>query len=99
MATLTPSTSGAPEYAGIVTLDGVKNVGGTQDTNTKTGSSFGQTIVGTYTNINSSTGYGNYAQTGPSNLSAVFFIVSPTKLVVLTTTANDLNPVVLVIGQ
>lgn len=99
MGTLTPSTTGAPEYDGIVTLDGVKNVGGTQDTNTKTGSSFGQTIVGTYTNINSSTGFGNYAQTGPSNLTGVFFIVSPTKLVVLTTTANDLNPVVFVIGQ
>ncbi|MFZ0619978.1 MAG: putative Ig domain-containing protein [Candidatus Acidiferrales bacterium] len=98
--TIIPAGIASPNYSGNVTLNSTTGaVGGTQDTSLSTTNTPNQSIVGTYSNINSTSGYGNYSLTSPSPLSGVFYIVSPTKMVILTTTSQDTNPVVIVLGN
>jgi hypothetical protein len=102
---LPPTTGTSPHFSGVATLDGVSSVTGTQDSATINGITLAQTLTGSYTVNNATatsppvTGTGTYTLTSPSNLTGVLFVVSPTKFVVLTTTANDTNPAVLIFGN
>jgi len=58
-----------------------------------------QGVTGTYTGIASATGAGTYTLTAPSPFTGQFFIVTPTKFVLVSTTPGDLNPVVVTVGD
>jgi hypothetical protein len=90
-----------PNVAGIYTLDGVSVISGTQDTSSSSGNSSGQTVTGTYTGIDGTTGFGNFTLTSPSSTTGVFCIVSPTKFVGITTptSTTGANPQVVIFGH
>lgn len=79
---LVPNTAG--EYA----LDGTSAISGTQDTSSTSGNLPNQTVTGTYSSINATTGFGNFTLSSPSATTGVICIVSPTKFVGITTPVN-----------
>jgi Putative Ig domain len=95
--TLAPSISTVPDLTGVLTFDGVSNVNGTEDT--KAASNL--TVTGTYklTSTGSTDGSGTVTLTSPAAFTGAFYIVSPTKIVMVSTTSGDTNPVLIVIGQ
>ena len=97
--TLAPSASTVENFSGVVALDGVSAVTGTQDTSTTANNFAGQTVTGTYTNIAASLGSGIYTLTSPATFTGSLFIVSPTQFVVVSTTAGNANPVLIVVGN
>lgn len=100
-----PATSSVPNFSGAIALDGIKTISGTQDesvlsgTTTTPGTS---NVAGTYA-INPVTGAtiggGTVTLTAPSAITGDFFIVSPTKIVLITTTAGDSSPVLIFLGN
>ena len=99
-----PSTNAEPDFSGVTTLDGVSVVGGTQDTSTTLANTAGQTVTGTYalSGTGSTDGSGTFTLTAPAAFTGDFFIVSPTKIVMISTTVAtppDTNPVLIFLGQ
>jgi hypothetical protein len=100
-----PATSSVPNFSGAIALDGIKTISGTQDesvlsgTTTTPGTS---NVAGTYA-INPVTGAtiggGTVTLTAPLAITGDFFIVSPTKIVLITTTAGDSSPVLIFLGN
>ena len=95
--TLAPSVNSVPDLSGVLTFDGVSNVSGTEDTATTSG----QTVTGTYklTSTGATDGSGTATLSSPAAFTGAFYIVSPTKIVMVSTTSGDTNPVMIVIGQ
>ncbi len=101
-ASTTPNLSGVIGLANSNTTTGV--VAGIEDLSTTGGNSSGLTTTGTYalTASGQTDGSGTLSltQTPPPPVSnGSFFIVSPTKAVMITTTSGDTNPVLTIIGD
>jgi len=98
-----PSSSGAPDFSGTVTLANTTTtsgtVAGTQDTSTSSANTSAQAVTGTYSGFVAATGAGNLTLTAPAAFTGSFFAVSPTKIVMVSTTAADTNPVIVILGE
>ncbi|MGB9461448.1 MAG: hypothetical protein WCA94_11220, partial [Candidatus Acidiferrum sp.] len=98
-----PATTALQNYSGIVTLaTGV--VSGTEDLSTIAANSAGLSVSGTYalTTTGATDGSGTFNLTQappPPAFNGEFFIVSPTKAVMITTTNGDTNPVLTILGE
>jgi len=103
LGTSSPATSSVPNSSGTVTLANTSTtagtLNGTQDQSTSSANTAGQMVTGTYSGLSSSTGAGNLALTAPTSFSGDFLLVSPTKIVILSTTASDPNPVLIYLGE
>jgi putative Ig domain-containing protein len=98
-----PATSPVTDISGSVTLANTSStagtISGTQDQSASGGNSSAQTVTGTYAGLSSTTGNGTLALTAPAAFTGDFLVVSPTKILVLSTTASDANPVLLFLGN
>jgi hypothetical protein len=103
MGTSSPATSSVRDISGRVTLANTSasagSISGTQDQSTSGGNTAGQTVTGTYAGLNSSTGAGTVALTAPSTFSGDFLVVTPTKIVVVSTISSDADPVLIYLGD
>jgi hypothetical protein len=101
--TLAPAASAVSDFSGVITLANTNStsgtITGTQDTTTSTANTAAQTVTGTYGSIGSATGIGTFTLTAPSAVSGSLIVVSPTHVVLVTTTAGDANPVVVTLGN
>src|SRR6266478_2571596 len=99
--TTTPATFGADVFSGEFTADGASptgNITGTQDTGASSGPNSGVAFNATYSVSSSSTnGRGTMTVTSGSGGSAVVYVISPSKFVVVP--LNDPNPAVLIFEQ
>jgi hypothetical protein len=88
------------DLSGFLSFDGVSVVGGTQDQSTTSGNN-SATETGTYVlNPTGSTdGSGTMTLSTPTGFTGYFFIVSPANVVMITTTPQDTNPVLIIIGH
>ncbi|MGB8523049.1 MAG: Ig domain-containing protein [Candidatus Acidiferrales bacterium] len=98
--TSAPAVSADRDLSGFLSFDGISVVGGTQDQST-TSSNSSATVTGTYVlNATGTTdGSGTMTLSTPTGFTGYFFIVSPTNVVVITTTPLDTNPVLIIIGH
>lgn len=102
--TAPPAVSPVQDLAGSYTLAGSSptagTITGTQEQSASGGSTSGA-VAGTYalTPTGSTNGSGTYLLTNPAAFNAAFYIVSPTKLVGISTTSGDVNPVLLFLGN
>jgi hypothetical protein len=103
LGTSSPSISSVPNISGTVALANTSTtagtLSGTQDQSTSSTNTAAQTLTGTYAGLNSSTGTGTVALTAPSTFSGDFVMVSPTKIIILSTTTSDTNPVLIYLGD
>jgi len=103
LGTSFPATAPVRDLSGAVTLANSSStagsISGTEDISASNGNTAAATVTGTYSGLNSSTGAGVTSLTAPTNFSGQFFVVSPTKIVVLSTTGGDTNPVVIFLGN
>ena len=98
--TSAPAVSADRDLSGFLSFDGVSLVGGTQDQST-TSANTSAASTGTYllTNTGSTDGSGTMTLSTPTGFTGYFFIVSPTKVVMITTTPGDVDPVLIIIGH
>jgi hypothetical protein len=95
-----PTTNTVEDFSGQISLDGVSSVTGTQDVSPVGGTNVsGQTVKGTYQNIVPASGFGTLTLTAPASFAGELLIVSPTKFVLISTTAGDRNPVLVILGH
>ena len=103
LGTSFPATAPVRDLSGAVTLANSSatagSISGTEDISAATGNTAAATVTGTYSGLNSSTGAGVTSLTAPATFSGHFFVVSPTKIIVLSTTGGDTNPVVMFLGN
>ncbi len=98
-----PAATALQNYSGLIALaTGV--VSGTEDLSTTAANSSGLAVSGTYvltsTGATDGSGTFNLTQTPPPPVfDGAFFIVSPTKVVMVTTTNADTNPVLTILGE
>jgi hypothetical protein len=95
-----PAVSADRDLSGFLSFDGVSAVGGTQDQSTTSGNTSAAS-TGTYVlNATGDTdGSGTMTLSTPTGFTGYFFIVSPTNVVMITTTTGDVNPVLIIIGH
>jgi len=98
-----PAMTALQNYSGLVTLaSGV--VSGTEDLSTTASNTSGLSVSGTFalTTTGATDGSGTFNLTQappPPAFNGEFFIVSPTKAVMITTTNGDTNPVLTILGE
>jgi hypothetical protein len=98
-----PAMTALQNYSGLVTLaTGV--VSGTEDLSTTASNFSGLSVSGTFalTPTGATDGSGTFNLTQappPPAFNGEFFIVSPTKAVMITTTNGDTNPVLTILGE
>jgi putative Ig domain-containing protein len=99
--TSAPAVSTDRDLSGFLTFDGVSAVTGTQDESTPSANTPSEAVTGTYalSATGGTDGSGTVTLSAPAKFSGAFFILSPTQMVMITTTANDTNPVLLIIGH
>jgi hypothetical protein len=106
--TSAPATTALQNFSGVITLANTTATSGTvvgiQDLSTTGANTPGLAVSGTYALIASGTvdGGGTLSLTQappPPAFNGGLFIVSPTKAVMITTTAADTNPVLIILGQ
>lgn len=99
--TSAPAVSTDRDLSGFLTFDGVSAVTGTQDESTSAANTPSEAATGTYalSATGGTDGSGTVTLTAPAKFTGAFFILSPTQMVMITTTANDTNPVLLIIGH
>jgi hypothetical protein len=56
-------------------------------------------VTGTYSITDQTEGSGTLTLTAPAAFTGQFFIVSPTKLAMISTTSGDANPVLIFLGN
>jgi hypothetical protein len=97
--TSAPAVSSDPDISGFLTLSDTAGVTGTQDVSTATGNPT-QNVMGTYalTSTGLTDGSGVMTLTSPV-FTGDFFIITPSKIVMITTTPGDVNPVLIFIEQ
>jgi len=98
--TSAPAVSADRNLSGFLSFDGVSLVGGTQDQSTTSGNTSAAS-TGTYllSATGSADGSGTMTLSTPTGFTGYFFIVSPTNVVMITTTPSDVNPVLIIIGH
>ena len=103
LGTSAPATSPVTDISGSVALANTSStagtIAGTQDQGASGGNSSAQTITGTYAGLSSTAGSGTLALTASAVITGDFLVVSPTKILVLSTTASDANPILLFLGN
>lgn len=103
LGTSAPATAPVKNISGSVTLANSSStagtIAGTQDQSASGGNSSAQTVTGTFAALSSTTGNGTLALTAPATFTGDFLVVSPTKILVLSTTPSDANPVLLFLGD
>jgi len=106
--TSSPAATSVQNYSGFVALASTNTttgtVAGTEDLSTTGGNSLGLSTSGTYalTSSGQTDGSGTLSLTQappPPQFNGAFFIVSPTKAVMITTTTGDANPVLTILGD
>lgn len=95
--TAAPAISSVADLSGVLTFDGTSAVSGTQDT----AATLGQTVTGTYklTSTGPADGSGTITLTSPGAFTGAFYIISPTEVVVVSTTSGDSNPQLIILGH
>jgi len=97
--TLEPSTNTQPNFSGAITLANTTTTGGTFLGTEDVSGLLGQTVTGTYSSFVAATGAGNVALTAPATFTGSFLAVSPTKIAMISTTAGNTNPAVIILGD
>ena len=106
--TSAPAQTALSNYSGVVALTSTGattgTVSGTEDLSTAGANSPNLAVSGTYalTSTGTTDGSGTVSLTltpPPTAFNGAFFIVSPTKAVMITTTNGDTNPVLTIIGD
>src|SRR5271155_3193448 len=101
--TSAPAVSADRDLSGFLTFDGSvtpATIVGVQDESTSSANTPAETVTGTYvlSATGSTDGSGTVTLTSPRAFTGAFYIVSPTKVVMITTTAGDANPILEIIG-
>jgi Putative Ig domain len=102
--TVAPPVSVARDLSGFLTFDGSVAptvVAGMQDESTSIANVSGETVAGSYALSSTGTtdGSGTITLTSPAAFTGAFYFVSPNKLVMITTTAGDMTPVLIEVGH
>ncbi len=102
--TSAPAVSANQNFSGYLTFDGSvtpATINGVQDVSTSAANTPAEAVAGTY--VLSATGVtdgsGTVTLTSPAAFTGAFYIVSPTKMVMITTTHGDANPVLVIVGH
>src|SRR5271156_1334759 len=101
--TSAPAVSADRDLSGFLTFDGSvtpATIVGVQDESTSSANTPAETVTGTYvlSATGATDGSGRVTLTSPRAFTGAFYIVSPTKVVMITTTAGDANPILEIIG-
>lgn len=94
-----PATSAVRDTSGVLVLDGMQTISGTQDQSTASANTAAQAVSGTYAIANTASGIGGLTLTTPSASTGTLFIVSANEFVIVTTTAGDADPVLIFAGN
>src|SRR5271154_588907 len=102
--TVAPAVSADRDLSGFLTFDGSVSpatIVGVQDESTATANTSAEAVAGTYvlSSTGATDGSGTVTLTSPAAFTGAFYIVSPTKMVMITTTTGDANPVLVIIGH
>ena len=102
--TSAPAVSADQDFSGYLIFDGSvvpATVSGTQDESTSAANTSAETVTGTYvlSSTGAADGSGTVTLTSPAAFTGAFYFVTPTKMVMITTTAEDTNPVLVIIGH
>ena len=101
--TTSPAGSGVQDAVGLVSLTDTNSttgtVAGAQDQTTSLASTSAETVAGIYTIANPAGGAGTFSFTEPAITSGAFAIVSPSEVLMITTTAKDANPAIFIFEQ
>lgn len=102
--TSAPPTSANQNFSGFLTFNGSvtpATIVGVQDVSTSAANTAAEAVAGTY--VLSATGAQDGSAmitlTSPAASTGAFYIVSPTKMVMITTTRGDTNPVLVIVGH
>jgi putative Ig domain-containing protein len=102
--TVAPPVSAARDFSGFLNFNGSvtpATVNGIQDESTATANTAAETVTGTYvlSSTGATDGSGSVTLTSPAAFNGAFYFVSPTKMVEITTTTGDANPVLIIVGD
>ncbi len=97
--TSSPSVMPVRDFSGVLVLDGVQAVTGTEDVSTSLANSAAQSVAGSYTITSTAAGSGILTLTLPAPFTAAFFVVSPTQFVLVSTTTGDADPILIFAGH
>ena len=87
------TNAAATNISGVLSLDGVSNVSGTQDQSTPSVNTSGQAVTATYTV--SSTGRGTMSVTSPAATSRVLYVINGSKFATIGVDNGDANSTVI----
>jgi Putative Ig domain len=103
LGTSAPATAPLRDISGTVALASTSStagaVAGTQDQSTSSSNVSAQVVTGTYSGLSSTAGSGVLALTVPGVLSGDFLVVSPTKIVLMSVTSSDADPILMFLGN
>jgi hypothetical protein len=103
LGTSSPATALVRDLSGAMTLANTTatsgTVTGTQDQSASGGNTSAQTVTGTYAGLSSTAGSGLLTLTAPTAFTGDFLVVSPTKIIMMSTTAGDVDPVLIFLGN
>lgn len=99
-----PAVSADRDFSGYLTFNGSvapATINGVQDESTSSANTSAETVTGAYVLSGSggTDGSGTVTLTSPAASTAAFYIVSPTKMVMITTTTGDTHPVLVIVGH
>jgi Putative Ig domain len=102
--TSAPAVSADQNFSGYLTFDGAvtpATIVGVQDESTAAANTSAEAVTGTYvlSSTGATDGSGTVTLTSPAAFTGAFYFVSPTKLVMITTTPGDANPVLVTVGH
>jgi Putative Ig domain len=102
--TVAPPVSAARDFSGFLNFNGSvtpATVNGIQDESTASANTAAEVVTGTYvlSSTGATDGSGTITLTSPAAFNGAFYFVSPTKMVEITTTTGDGNPVLIIIGD
>jgi hypothetical protein len=102
--TSAPPTSASQNFSGFLTFNGSvtpATIVGVQDVSTSSANTAAEAVAGTYvlSATGATDGSGTVTLTSPAAFTGAFYIVSPTKMVMITTTTGDTNPVLVIVGH
>jgi hypothetical protein len=102
--TSAPAVSANQNLSGFLTFNGSvtpATINGVQDVSTSAANTSAESVTGTYvlSATGATDGSGTVTLTSPAAFTGAFYIVSPTKMVMITTTHGDANPVLVIVGH
>jgi large repetitive protein len=102
--TTAPGVSADRDFSGYLMFNGSvvpATVNGTQDESTSSANTSAENVTGTYvlSSTGATDGSGTVTLTSPAAFTGAYYFVTPTKMVMITTTKGDTNPVLVIIGR